>query len=115
MKVRLETSGKIMLFGMLGLATYFGITHFRNKNVSKSESDSTLITKDSSKVFNVDTSKTTVIAAKLDTVTYVKEAKSVKAITKRKIVAPKNLAKPAIKAEPKKKAEGRGSLEISNY
>ena len=115
MKVRLETSGKIVLFVVLGVVTYFGITHFRNKNVSKSVSDSTLVTKDSGKVFSVDTSKVTTIDAELDTVTYVKEAKRVKAITKRKIVAPKNLAKPAIKAEPKKKAEGRGSLEISNY
>jgi len=109
MKVKLETSGKIALIAVLGVATYFGISHFRNKSGNTPVSDSSMVVKDSGSSFQVDTQKAVITA---DTAKYVDAVKHVAPATKHKTVAPKNVSKPDVKIEPKKKTEGRSSLDI---
>jgi hypothetical protein len=111
MKVRLETSGKIALIAVLGVATYFGISHFRNKSGNTPVSDSSMVVKDSGSSFQVDTlkSNTTIY---VETDPSVDTPKHVAPATKHKTVAPKHVSKPDVKIEPKKKTEGRSSLDI---
>jgi len=104
MKVRLETSGKIVLIAVLGVATYFGISHFRNKAGNTPVSDSSMVVKDSGNSFTVDTLKSPV--ATVDAV------KKVAPATKHKTVAPKHVSKPDVKVDTKKKTEDRSSLDI---
>jgi hypothetical protein len=111
MKVRLETSGKIALFVVLGVVAYFGISHFKGKSVNKSVNDSVMAMQDSGSSFSVDTQKTVVV----DTVKYVDAVKHEEAKPKHKTVALKQVVKPDVKAEPKHKTEDRSNLEISNY
>jgi hypothetical protein len=111
MKVKLETSGKIVLIAVLGVATYFGISHFRNKAGNAPISDSSMVVKDSGSSFQVDTLKSPV--ATVDTAKYVDAVKKVAPATKHKTVAPKNVSKPDVKIEPKKKTEDRSSLDIA--
>lgn len=113
MKVKLENSGKIVLVAILGIATYFGISHFKNKATNKTNSDSTIIVNDTSTSFDIDTiSKNN---SKIDTVKFVTTAKSGKLPIKRKANLPKQAIKPETKVESKDKSKDRGSLEISNY
>ena len=112
MKVRLETSGKIALFAVLGVAAYFGISHFKGKTANTPVSDSGMVMQDSGSTFSVDTQKAVVAA---DTVKYVDVVKHVDVKPKHKTVAPKQVVKPDVKVEPKHKTEDRSNLEISNY
>lgn len=110
MKVRLETSGKIVLIAVLGVATYFSISHFRNKAGNTPVSDSSMVVKDSGNSFTVDTLKSPV--ATVDTVKYVDAVKKVAPATKHKTVTPKHVSKPDVKVDTKKKTEDRSSLDI---